>query len=319
MSVLSFGAWQIGDPKYWGDDGADDAGAAVGAAIDTGINLFDTAEQYGNGESERVLGKALGARREEVYVASKVSPENCNALKLRQSCERSLQNLGTDRLDLYQIHWPFRGIAFEDVFAELKHLQREGKIRHIGVSNFGPADLKQAHRRGEICSNQIGYNLLFRAPEYEIVPACQRMDVGVLAYMPLMQGLLSGRWMAADDVPQNRRRTRHFSKERPGTRHGEEGCEDLVFQALAGIAKIAKELGETMATVALAWLIAQPGVTSAIVGARKPEQLERNLRAAELTLHAGVIEELGAITHPIKVHLGHNADMWQGEGDSRIQ
>ena len=178
VSVLSFGAWQIGDAGYWGADDETDAEAAVSAAIEEGINLFDTAEMYGTGESERVLGRVLGARRGEVYIASKVLPEHCSAAGVRQACEDSLRRLGTDVIDLYQVHWPCREVAFEETYGALKTLQEEGKIREIEVSNFGRADLEAWMGAGGCVSDQLGYNLLFRAIEDEIVPACQAHEVG---------------------------------------------------------------------------------------------------------------------------------------------
>ena len=319
VSVLTFGAWQIGDPEYWGPDEQADANNAVAAAIDVGVNTFDTAEQYGDGESEKMLGKALGKRRGGVIVASKVSPHNCAPPRLRQSCERSLRRLGTDYLDLYQIHWPFSGISHEEVFAEMKRLQKEGKIRYIGVSNFGREDLRHAIHNAPCVSDQLGYNLVFRAIEYEILPACQKQGFGVLAYMPLMQGLLAGRWQSANEIPPARRRTRHFSSKREHTRHGEEGCEELLFNALKEIAGVAQQLGTSMATLALAWVMAQPGVTSVIAGARRADQVTRNAAAAELKPSQEVIERLNAITEPIKEHLGANADMWDSGERARIR
>lgn len=319
VSALSFGAWQLGDPGYWGPDAQADGEAAVHAAIDVGINLFDTAESYGGGESERALGRTLGGKRDRVLIASKVSPSNCAPDKLRASCEASLQRLGTDVIDLYQVHWPCRDHVFADVYAELARLRDEGKIRAIGVSNFGPRDLAAWLEAGEAVSNQLGYNLIFRAVEHEIVPTCRANGIGVLAYMPLMQGLLACRWHTIDDIPQARRRTRHFAASREGTRHGEPGCEELTMALLSGLAKIAEGIDRAPATVALAWLLAQPGVASAIVGGRNPAQVNRNLDAVDLELDIGTLTELDRLSQPLKQHFGTNADMWLGDTESRIQ
>ncbi len=319
VSVLAFGAWQLGDPAYWGDDDNADADEVVGAAIDAGINLFDTAEMYGAGESERVLGAALRGRRDEVYVASKVAPENCEPEKLRTSCEASLRRLRTETIDLYQIHWPFRHVPFAEVYGELDTLRSEGKVRAIGVCNFGRVDLSSWMGDGECCSNQIGYNLLFRAAEYDMLPACRKLGVGVLAYMPLLQGILSGRYESVDQIPEKRRRTRHFNSHRPGTRHGESGCESELLAALHGLRALSEEVEADMATLALAWLLAQPEVTSVLVGARKGDQLRRNLRAAEIKLSANVLTRLTAMTHPLKQRLGTNPDMWDAGDAARIR
>jgi aryl-alcohol dehydrogenase-like predicted oxidoreductase len=319
VSIMAFGGWQIGDPKYWGVDAEADAQAAVAAAIDAGINLFDTAEVYGVGESERVLGRALGTDRDRVLIAAKVKPEDCGPERLRAACEASLQRLCTDRIDLYQVHWPPRHVPFEDAYGEMQRLREEGKVRAIGVSNFGCADLEAWSACGPCVSNQLGYSLLFRAIEYEIAPACLRHQAGILVYMPLLQGILTGRWKSIEEMPQLRRRTRHFACTREGTRHGEPGCETLLMDTLAKLEETAAGIGQPLATVALAWAMARPGVTSVIVGARNPRQLLRNVAAVELDLDTQTMDRLDAITEPLKHQLGTNADMWLGEKDSRIR
>lgn len=332
VSVLSFGAWQLGDPAYWGEDSEADAAETVRVALDAGVTLFDTAEGYGNGESERVLGKALGGERDKVLIASKVSSPHCTAAGVRQACEASLQRLGTDRIDLYQIHWPFRtepfltgygetcpGVgSFQEVFGAMRELRDEGKIVHIGVSNFGPSDLDQWLAVGDAVSDQIGYNMLFRAPEYAVAPACRRRGVGILAYMPLMQGLLTGRYSNLDAIPPARRRTRHFSCEREGTRHTDPGCEPLLIHTVRELKAFSDAIGVPMAVVALSWLLAQPGVSSAILGARKAAQLAQNLPAGDLDLGPAAIAQLNEISFPLKRHMGRNPDMWQSGKDSRV-
>ena len=319
VSVLAFGAWQIGDPAYWGADGHLDETAAVHAAIDAGINLFDTAEMYGSGQSEQALGRALGSRRDQVLIASKVSPQNCAPDLLRQSCETSLRHLATDRIDLYQVHWPCRDVPFEETYGALYQLRQEGKIREIGVSNFGAVDLKDWHGVGTCVSDQLGYNLLFRAVEHEILPACERNGVGVLTYMPLLQGILTHRWKTIDEIPPLRRRTRHFSCERSGTRHGEPGCEELLMKTLDALDGVAHETGRPLADIALAWLMAQPAVASVIIGARNPAQLRRNVAAADLQFDTVTLSRLDEITKPLKDYFGNNADMWQGTEGNRIR
>ncbi|MBI4558750.1 MAG: aldo/keto reductase [Candidatus Hydrogenedentes bacterium] len=319
VSVLSFGAWQIGDPNYWGADAEKDGLEAVHAALDAGINFFDTAEMYGKGESERALGKALSGKRDHAFIASKFWPDHSEPAKLRQACEDSLKRLGTDYLDLYQVHWPSRDVPFEAVYAEMQLLKDEGKIRHIGVSNFGRQDLMSWLGTGSCVSDQLGYNLLFRAIEHEILPACIERNVGVLVYMPLLQGTLSGRWKTIEEIPMLRRRTRHFSSTREGVRHGEPGCEDLLSSALNQLGALADELRQPLATLALAWVIAQPGITSAIIGARDARQLKRNLAAADLDLTPDTLSRLDEITVPIKQQLGSNPDLWLTTTGSRIR
>ncbi|MFP4500318.1 MAG: aldo/keto reductase [Candidatus Hydrogenedentota bacterium] len=319
VSALAFGAWQLGDTAYWGEDDQADADLAVGAAIDGGITLFDTAEMYGEGRSEEVLGKVLGNKRGQVLIASKVLPGHCAPDKLRTACEASLKRLSTDCIDLYQVHWPNREVPFEATYAELARLRAEGKIRAIGVSNYGAHDLTEWMRVGTAESNQLGYNLLFRAIEYEILPACREFGVGVLVYMPILQGILAGKWENVGDIPVKRRRTRHFSGEREGARHGEPGHEALLIKTLGRIRAIAEDAGRSMAELALAWCMARPGVTSVIVGARKPAQLARNLDAAHHPLEKQILQLLDEATRPLRDAMGENPDMWLGAGECRIR
>ena len=333
VSVLAFGAWQLGDANYWGEVSEADAARAVAAAIDGGVNLFDTAEIYGDGESERALARALGSKREEVLIATKVSPQHCAPADLRKSCEASLERLGTDRIDLYQIHWPFYAEPFVDqkgqqspgvaTFAEaidmLITLKREGKIRAFGVSNFGPRDLGAWVDEGAAASNQIGYNLLFRAPEYELIPACRRSETGVLAYMPLMQGLLTGKYNRVEDIPPLRRRSRHFSASREGTRHGEGGCEELLMETVHDLREFAEAVGLDLATVAIAWLVKQPGVTAVIAGGHRVDQVEHNIRAANLDLGPAGIAQVNELSAALKYRLGRNCDLWQGAAECRVK
>jgi aryl-alcohol dehydrogenase-like predicted oxidoreductase len=324
VSVLSFGAWQIGDPTYWTSDTQSDQERAVHAAIDAGINLFDTAEMYGAGESESALGLALGprrddARRDGVIIASKVLPENCAPEKLRHACESSLQRLRTDHIDLYQIHWPFRDVPFEAAYAELARLKQEGKVREVGVSNFGPEDLAAWFKTGECVSDQIAYNFAFRAAEDSIIPWCQSHNVGVLAYTPLLQGILSGRWDKIEEIPQMRRRTRHFASSRPGTMHDGPGHEPLLLKLLADLTELAGKLGTSAATLALSWLIGRPDVTSVIIGARSVAQLQRNLQSVDLIIPDWAAQRLEEISAPLKQAMGPNCDQWREGPNARIR
>ena len=318
VSVISFGAWQIGDPTFWGAKENPDPDSVVGAAIEHGVNLFDTAEAYGDGGSEQVLGKALQGRRDQVYIASKVSEVHCTPDGIRSACESSLKRLDTDHIDLYQIHWPFAHDSFDDAWAALMKLKEEGKIREVGVSNFGRSDLSAWMRVGDAASNQLGYNLLFRAPEYEMIPACRQHGLGILVYMPLMQGLLTDRYASIADIPMQRRRTRHFSKDRQGTRHGEPGHEEVLMDTVEDLRDFADAVGISLSVMALSWLIAQPGITSVILGARDASQLIKNLRAASLNIGPAAIAQLNEFTFPLKVALGTNCDMWESEESSRI-
>jgi aryl-alcohol dehydrogenase-like predicted oxidoreductase len=199
----------------------------------------------------------------------------------------------------------------------LERLRDQGKVRAIGVSNFGAQDLADLLAVGRCEANQLPYNLLCRAIEYEIRQKCIDEDIGILCYIPLFQGILTGKFPSANAVPEARARTRHFSGDRPLSRHGEAGCEVETFAALETIRRLAERIGEPMARVAIAWLLGQPGVTSVIVGARNPDQVTRNAQAAELELPPGIMNELTEATEEVKQKLGPNQDYWQSESRCR--
>ncbi len=313
VSALSFGCWAIVGGMNWGHQEKDDSLAALRAAYDAGITTFDTAEMYGNGRSEQLIGEALGDVRDRIVIASKALPEHFAPADLRAACERSLRNLGTTWIDLYQLHWPNWDIPIEEPLDTLEALKAEGKIRAYGVSNFGPLDLRDALRDGyDVASNQVAYSLVFRAVEYAIQPACVDAGVAILCYSPLLHGLLTGKFKRPEEVPEDRARTRHFSSQRwPQARHGEAGVEALLFEAIQDIHEVADEIGAPMADVALAWLLGRPGVASVIVGGRNAGQVQRNVRAASLSLEADVVERLDRISAPLMEAMGPNPDMWQ--------
>jgi aryl-alcohol dehydrogenase-like predicted oxidoreductase len=307
----------LADEAAWGPQVESDSMATIRAALDVGINFFDTAEGYGAGESERVLGQALAGRRHEAVIATKVSRSNLSADEMRRACERSLRHLQTDYIDLYQIHWPSRTVPLEETIAALEKLREQGKVRAIGVCNFGVQDLSDLVKIGRAETNQLPYSLLWRAIEYEIQPRCVEAGLGILCYSPLVQGLLTGKFATPDDVPEGRTRTRLFSGDRPQARHGEAGCEAEAFAAIEGIRRISDEIGEPMAKVAVAWPLHRPGVTSVIVGARRPDQIEQTVQAADLELSPEIIGRLTEATDEVKRVVGPNPDMWQSESRFR--
>lgn len=319
VSVISMGCWALAGDATWGPQDEATSIATVRAALDAGINFFDTAEAYGAGRSEEILGKALAGRRHEAVIASKVSSSNLAPDKLKAACEGSLRRLGTDYLDVYYIHWPNRSVPIEDTLAAMEELKREGKIRVIACSNFGKQDLTALLAAGRVEANQLAYSLLFRAIEYEIQGLCAAHNISITCYSPLAQGLLTGKFRSLDEVPAGRARTRHFAHTRPGTRHGEPGAEAEVAEALARIRKICDEAGVAMSHAALAWLLSREAVASVIVGARTPEQARENAKAGDLELPADVLNELTAATDALKEKLGPNADMWESEANSRIR
>ncbi len=316
VSRICMGCWAIAGGLVWGDQDEKDALNTVQAAMDHGITFFDTAEAYGDGYSEKLLGKALKGKRRQVIIASKVRPGNVAFDKTIQACEQSLKNLQTDYIDLYQIHWPVPDVPFEETRSALDKLVQQGKIRYIGVSNFGVNNLTDFLETGDCLTNQVSYSLLFRAVEYEILPFCRQCDIGVLPYSPLAQGLLTGKFHKVEDVPEERRRTRFYSADNPLARHGDKGCEKSVFSAVDALRDICRDIGEPMNRVALAWLLHNPGISSVIAGARRPDQVIDNAKTADLKLSPETVDRLEKATDALKQELGDNPDMWEAE--SRI-
>jgi len=309
VSALSFGCWAFGGGG-WGNQNEKGAIAAVHEALEYGYNFFDTAEEYGAGRSEEMLGKALVGRRDRAIISTKLSPQYQGMA--REHLEASLRRLRTDYVDVYHIHWPNHRRPVAQVLKAFQQFKNEGKIRAIGVSNFGPIDLGEALATGvQIDVNQMHYNLLSRAIEYEILPMCQANQISVTAYMPLMQGLLTGKYATVDDVPPFRARTRHFSGDRPLSKHGGPGYERELFETLDSIQAVAEYIDQPMACVALARVMMQPGVASVIVGARTPTQVARNARAVSVGLSPETLDWLDTSTSSLKRLLGSNPDYWR--------
>jgi aryl-alcohol dehydrogenase-like predicted oxidoreductase len=301
----------------WGDQQEADSASTVSAALDLGINLMDTAEAYGDGASEEVLGRALRGRRHQAVIATKICGGNLSAQSIESACERSLKRLGTDYIDLFQPHWPDHKTPPEESMQALVRLKAAGKIRAIGLSNYGVGDLTDILPYGKAVSDQLPYSLLWRAIEYEIQPRCVQAGIGILCYSALLHGLLSGKFASPADVPDGRARTRHFSSSRSQVRHGEAGCETETFAALEQIRQIAVEVEQPMALVSIAWVLGQPGVTSVIAGARSPDQISGLAAASDLDLDPETIQSLNTATDQVKHILGTNPDMWMSQSRFR--
>ncbi|WP_127580338.1 aldo/keto reductase [Paenibacillus koleovorans] len=336
VSVLGMGCWQYGGGAYWGAQLQKDVDEVVHRALDMGINFFDTAEVYNDGESERSLGIALKGKRDQVIIGNKVSTSNVRPSVLKERCEASLKRLGTDYLDLYMLHWPLNPISakhfsadpdvvnqlpgVQEVFEALFSLQKEGKIRHIGISNHGVQQMKEVQATGvPVVTNELPYNLVSRAIEESILPYCVQNHIGVIGYMPLAQGLLAGTYPTLDDMKPMQTRSRHFHHSRgEGTRHGEEGAEAELAIAIQEIQELAEEIGTDILTLSLAWTVANEAITSTIVGSRNVKQLEANIRGALYPITSDVKARLNEITEPVLRKLGSNPDYYENRSNSRV-
>ena len=318
VSTVTMGCWAIVGDATWGPQNERDAIDAIQAALDLGVNCFDSAEMYGNGLSEQLLAKALTGRRDRAVICSKVSPQHANSWEdLLDACNNSLRNLKTDYLDVYYLHWPNRQTPIETIAENFGRLRQQGKIRAFAVSNFGAGDLTDLLQHATPAVNQLPYNLLWRVIENNILPQCRQHGVSVACYSPIAQGLLTGKFADADAVPESRGRTRHFSRHRAQTRHQEDGQEEATFAAIRDLAAVAEDLHCPMAELALAWLIHQPGVATVIAGARDRAQMAANAKAMTRNLTTETIGRLQAATDSLKAAFGNNPDMWQSTENSR--
>jgi aryl-alcohol dehydrogenase-like predicted oxidoreductase len=275
VSVIGVGTWQFGSREWgYGQQYASEvAGAIVRRAMELGVNLIDTAEVYGLGRSERIVGEAIRGRRESVFLATKIFPIGLPFMIGRRA-RASARRLGVDRIDLYQQHWPNPLFPSRSTMPRMRRLVEDGLVRHVGVSNFtlrGWLDADQA-LGGPVLSNQVQFSLVHREPERELVPWAQKNGRIVIAYSPLGQGLLSGKYQQT--TPTNLRRARPEFRAESRAR-----LEPLI----AALRDIAGRHGATPAQVSLAWLIRKPNVV-AIPGASSLKQLEENVAASEVEL-----------------------------------
>ena len=310
VSVVALGCWAFAGDFNWGPQDDTDSIHTVHAALDHGITFFDTAEGYGDGHSEEIIGRALKGRRHEAVIATKPKPGRDTPDELRGSCEQSLRLLGTDYIDLYQQHWPNRDVPLDEVVGAFERLREEGKIRAFGVCNYGERDFEELVSYTTPSTNQVAYSLIWRAIEYKVQRKCVEYGTGILAYSPIAQGLLTGKYRSADEVPEGRARTKHFSAQRPETRHGEKGAEKETFEAIEAVRYIAERHGVSMLDLAIGWVLAQPAVTSVLAGARRPDQIPQNAGAGDRVLPAGVVDELSRATEMLKGKLGDDPDPW---------
>jgi aryl-alcohol dehydrogenase-like predicted oxidoreductase len=253
--------------------------AVVDAAIDAGITLFDTADIYGGTKSEVLLGQAIGARRDDVEIATKFGgpvAEGKGGAKpayVKEACEASLQRLGTDRIDLYQIHFPDDSTAIEDTLAAMSELVAEGKVREIGCSNFDGARLDAAAGAGtasQFASVQNQISLLDRRQEADTVAAAQRHGLGILPYFPLASGMLTGKYRRDADPPEGTRLAGMPAERR------ERAMNDKTFDIVEQLDAFATERGHSLLELAMSWLAGLPQMASVIAGATRPEQVRDN-------------------------------------------
>ncbi|MCU1502470.1 MAG: putative oxidoreductase, aryl-alcohol dehydrogenase like protein [Ilumatobacteraceae bacterium] len=304
VSPIAFGAWELGGE--WGSFAADEAVTAIRRARSLGINLFDTAQGYGFGASERLLAEALRKdldhARAEVVIATKGGLRNTadglvrdsSPAWLRQGVDESLGALGVDHLDLYQIHWPDPTVPFAETAGALEELVAAGKIRHVGVSNFDAHQITEFARTRPVETLQPPYHLFRQDAARELLPFCLQQGIGVLAYAPLAHGLLSGG--LREDVTFAPEDWRSASP----VFHGEPFMRNL--EAVGALQSIAAGLGATVSQLAVAWVLDNPAVDVAIVGTRNAEHIAEAVAAADLRLSATDRSRIDAVmAHAVPV------------------
>lgn len=305
ITPIIFGTWQAGKNGWVGIEDSEII-HAMKAAFDAGITTFDTAEIYGDGYSEQLVGQALSDIRDRVIYATKVFPNHLEYQQVIEACNGSLKRLQTDYIDLYQIHWPagsFKNkvVPIEETMRALNDLKQQGKIRAIGVSNFSKTQLEEAAQYGQIDSLQPPYSLFWRHVEQDLMPYCLEHGVSIIAYSSLAQGLLTGKFAPNHQFADGDIRAKNKLFQGENYQRAQE--------ALAQLRPIAERHSCTLAQLALAWLITQPN-TSAIVGARNAEQAVQNARAAEVLLTEDELAEIDTIGRIVTDHLDANPVMW---------
>lgn len=304
VSSIVLGTWAIGG-SMWGGTNEQDSIAAIKASLEQGITTIDTAPVYGLGYSEEIVGKAIQGQRDRVVIATKCGwrwneKEKSESLKnsslftngkpdsIQYECEQSLKRLGTDVIDLYQIHWPDPKTPIETSWAAMAQLKEQGKVRAIGVSNYTLEQLQKAHAIHPVDSIQSPYSLLKRDIEYDIIPFCKKNQIGVLAYSPLERGLLTGKITMETQFPKGDHR-----KERPIFALD---VRERVLKALDLIRPIANRHHVTLAEIIINCTMHLPGITAVLVGARNAEQAIENADAANFGL---TIEERDFIVNTL--------------------
>lgn len=302
ITTIGVGSFALGGNNWryaWGSQDDADSIAAIRRGLDIGVNWVDTAPVYGFGHAEEVVGKAIKGRRKEVFLATKCgrtwtegSLDPVPMLKaesVRREIDASLKRLGVDVIDLYQIHWPNPEEDLEAAWTVISEAVKAGKIRYAGVSNFNVEQIKRAQAIHPVASLQPPYSMLRREIEAEILPYCRAQKIGVVVYSPMQMGLLTGSFtkervasLPADDL-------------RTGNPFFREPSFSATLELVDALRPIASRLGITLAQLSLAWALRNPEVTSAIVGARKPSQIEETAPASGVKLSASDAAEIEAL------------------------
>ena len=307
ISVVGYGAWEAGGDA-WGPNESDQVVIdAIRAGLDAGIAWIDTAEVYGDGQSEELVGRAIEGRRDGVVVATKVAPKpdgsGFRPDDVRGACEGSLKRLGIDVIDLYQLHWPDENVPVEETWGAMGTLQDEGLVRHIGVSNFSRAEIERCDRIRHVDTLQPPFSML-DLRERDLIRWCGERGIGVVAYGSLAYGLLTGAITMETEFDESDWRSGKRYQSGNYRRMFASGKRERSLAVVDRLRPIAERLGITVGQLALAWVVHQPGVTSAIAGSRRPDHVRENAGAGDIELDRETLDEIEREAIP----LGPNFD-----------
>jgi len=298
VSLIAQGTWAIGGPWAHGWGQVDDAESirAIQSSIDAGINFIDTANVYGLGHAEEIIAQAVKGRRDKVVIATKVGAKvdaqggitwDSTPKHLSEEVENSLRRLGTDYIDVYQIHWPDADTPLADTMGGFNRLIEQGKIRYAGVCNFSKAQLEESIKYTPLVSNQIRYNMLERDMEEDVLPFCIQNGIGVQVYGPLAHGLLAGEFKRGDKLKEEDWRSRYTLYE--------PAAFEKIMSILDQLAPIVKGYNRPLAHLAINWILNRPGVTCALIGMLHPWQVDENVRAIDWKITPKDLKEIDRI------------------------
>ncbi len=300
-TALGLGCWAFG--SGWGPQDDEDSRRTIRAALDSGIAHFDTAQGYGGGRSEKVVGEVLAPDRSRLFIATKTGA-NPKPGAMEAAVDASLQRLQTDVIDLYYIHWPRTGIELGPVMEGLERARAAGKIRAVGVSNFSVKQMEEVQKAGRIEAHQLCYNLFWRYPERELIPFCAQHNIAVVTYSSIAEGLLSGK----------------FGPARPAFSEGDHRAKTVYFDAdvyprcHAGVERLralAREAGRDLVHLAIRWVMSRPAVSVVLVGARRPDQVLANVAAAAGEIPPSVFERMTAVSDDVMKHIPDTGNIFR--------
>ncbi|MFC1975090.1 aldo/keto reductase [Chloroflexota bacterium] len=302
LNPLALGGSVFGT-NQWSGERATELLATMEAALQNGINHFDTAGGYGDGSSERLLGQFLTGKRERVFLASKANIDELDVQAALEQVNGSLERLQTDEIDLYYIHWPRQGKDLRPFMEGLEQARQQGKIKAVGVSNFSVEQMAQVAEVGQIDAHQLCYSLLWRFAEQEIMPYCREHGIAVVTYSSIAQGVLTGKFprqpkLEPDDLRAN-------------TVHFDPAVWPHVYEAVEELKVLAQEVKRPLTHLAIRWVLHQEDVNTALVGARKPEQVTRNVEALAGEIPARVFEKMTEISNAAIKHIPDTGNMYR--------